>query len=157
MLAYAAHVAFRLYPIPPNRDYSGMSSLIALCAQVAHLLVKVGTTPAGLPTKATLFGNHLRCMLRVKCSQVQGAQISAFLASSEATLSGIHQDSSNNSNYETQLTEYMRCAPKMFHTALGETVSGTHGSDQQGADYQWLWDDSAWSQTLDQYLNFSLL
>lgn len=72
MISYAAVLALRLFPLLYGNRPGAEVELLALLAQVALLLEKVGTTPSHHFGIAALLGQHLFMILRTRAGGLKG-------------------------------------------------------------------------------------
>jgi len=106
MISYSAVLALRLFPLLYGNRTGAEVELLALLAQVALLLEKVGTTPSHHFGIAALLGQHLFMILRTRASGLKGSGTgpsAGIEAASSQSHSNAQVPGSDNAEFNSSL------------------------------------------------------
>lgn len=140
MAAYACHLAVRLFANVHGTAPAATAHLLGICAEVATLMEKAGTTPNHRFSSAAIFARHLRLILRSRARALLEDQKTKSLENfvpTNAAFAGI--------NTTSGLMSQGASPTAVLSSSLLDGM-GTLGSSS--TDLQWLWNDNAWSDIL---------
>lgn len=151
MAAYACHLAVRLFPTIYSPSSAVTAKLLGICAEVATLLEKAGTTPTPRFSSAAIFGRHLRLILRAKARDLLESHKAKSIKGLEP-LSGADWNEQTTSGLLSQGASPTAVLSSNYLDSMNDNLPSAN-------DLQWLWNDTAWSDILhgcmDQNINIS--